>query len=72
MSKATIYSPERNLTMDDRELNTVLAALRLWQTQREQDLPLDLLSIASNGGTQEPRLSGEEIDALCDRLNGAQ
>ena len=54
--------------MKDRELNTVLAALRLWQMQRERDITGGLAVIASNGHTQEP-LNSDEIDALCERLN---
>ena len=54
--------------LDDRELATVLAALRYWQ----QDL------VANDCGPISPDhfdatitpLSGEQIDALCDRLNG--
>ena len=53
--------------MNQRELKTVLAALRYWQREgrfsggHEQD-------IATNGGASEP-LDGDEIDALCERLN---
>lgn len=54
--------------MDERETNTVLAALRLWQMQRERDLPGGLVEVATNGHTQEP-LTDDEIDALCERIN---
>jgi len=53
--------------LDDRELATVLAALRYWQREgwisggHEHD-------IATNGDTLEP-LGADEIDALCERLN---
>ena len=52
--------------MNQRELNTVLAALRLWQSGVHH--PLELEVIATNDGESEP-LDGEEIDALCERLN---
>lgn len=54
-------------TLDDRELATVLAALRLWQREGwrsgggEHD-------IATVGGELKP-LSDIEIDGLCDHLN---
>lgn len=56
--------------MDSRELATVLAALRYWQREglmsdgHEQD-------IATDQGTVD-RLSSEEIDGLCERLNGVR
>lgn len=69
------------MTLDNRELATVLAALRLWQTDRPQQPKADitgwplvserqgmLLDIADNGGTVEP-LNIDEIDELCERLN---
>jgi hypothetical protein len=55
--------------MNPRELNTVLAALRLWQSGVHH--PLELETIATNDGESEP-LDGEEIDALCERLNGGE
>ena len=52
--------------MNQRELNTVLAALRLWQSGVHH--PLELETIATNDGESEP-LDGDEIDAFCERLN---
>jgi hypothetical protein len=55
------------MTLNNRELATVLAALRYWQREglmsagHEQD-------IATDGDTFEP-LNAEDIDALCERLN---
>lgn len=54
--------------MNDREHATVLAALRLWQMQRERDIPGSLMEVATDGHTLEP-LTDDEIDALCERLN---
>ena len=52
------------LNVNDRELATILAALRLWQ---EQDAPpARQFEIATEHG--EP-MDGEAIDALCERLN---
>ncbi|CAM4193970.1 hypothetical protein NOLU111490_12290 [Novosphingobium lubricantis] len=53
------------LAVDDRELATVLAALRGHQ---RRTCPPDLLDIATNGGRYVP-LTSEEIDGLCERLN---
>jgi hypothetical protein len=55
--------------LNNRELATVLAALRYWQREGlmssggEHD-------VATDGDTLEP-LTTEEIDALCERINGA-
>jgi hypothetical protein len=60
-------------TFTDRELGTVLAALRTWQRHHARQmftsdtrLPED--DIATVGRTLHP-LTVEEIDALCERLN---
>jgi len=53
------------LAVDDRELATVLAALRGHQ---RRTCPPDLLDIATNGDRHVP-LTCEEIDGLCERLN---
>jgi hypothetical protein len=58
--------------LTDRELATVLAALRYWQ----QDLAANQAAgdgpISPEHFTEElTPLSVEEIDALCDRLNGS-
>lgn len=59
------------LGLDDRETSTILAALRLWQ-RRSFGLLADLndyeLDIATNCGRYS-RLSPEQIDDLCERLN---
>jgi hypothetical protein len=57
--------------LDDRELATVLCALRLLQEVHGEcggDLPEQLQFIRDNAGTVEP-LDLDEIDELCDRLN---
>jgi hypothetical protein len=54
-----------DMTIDDRELGTVLAALRLW---RRAMRPADLLDIATGGGEFVP-LDIDEIDDLCIRIN---
>ena len=50
--------------LTDRELATVLAALRRWQ----QDLAENDGPISAHFADQTP-LSVEEIDELCERLN---
>ncbi|MGI9376025.1 MAG: hypothetical protein ACR2PC_08030 [Tsuneonella suprasediminis] len=52
-------------TLDDRELSTILAALR--DHQRRHCAP-DLADVASNLNRHEP-LTSDEIDGLCERLN---
>lgn len=57
------------LSITDRELATVLAALRYWQldlTELETDGPISELHFDS-GNTP---LTTDEIDELCERLNG--
>jgi hypothetical protein len=53
--------------LDNRELGTVLAALRVWQGMGQ--VSQSIQDIATDGGTIEP-LNNEEIDALCERING--
>jgi hypothetical protein len=55
---------------DARELATVLASLRYWQTDRSDrvDIPERYDDIATDGNTLVP-LDNEEIDVLCERLN---
>lgn len=65
------------LQLNDRELATVLAALRYWQEHEEREsrenyavAPMESLERVA---TQEDRfapLDFDEIDALCLRLNG--
>lgn len=55
------------MNLDNRELGTVLAALRFWQRkvrlvgEPERDIATD--------GDAFPELTAVEIDALCERLN---
>ncbi len=57
------------LEVSDRELHTVLAALRQWQwIGAEYQYRIALEDIATNGGKVEP-LTLDEIDALCERIN---
>lgn len=55
--------------VNEREIGTLLAALRYWQsrqTGRSAGAMLD--DIASNGGDFAP-LNENEIDDLCERIN---
>jgi len=55
--------------MDERELGTILAGLRLWQEYlQEKEFSPDHMDIATNIGMFEP-LSPDEIDELCERIN---
>jgi hypothetical protein len=55
--------------MTDRERDTVLAALRLWQDGLNSwASDHDGLREIANGNHQRP-LTSTEIDALCDRFN---
>jgi hypothetical protein len=56
--------------LSDRELATVLASLRWWQSHMEAwgRMPLDHEEIATNLGEIDP-LNAEEIDELCERIN---
>ncbi|MGE4410435.1 MAG: hypothetical protein AB7D33_07690 [Sphingobium sp.] len=56
------------LALNDRELSTVLAALRDHQRRHREPDPGD---IASNLGRHEP-LTSDEIDGLCMRINGGE
>ena len=53
--------------MRERELGTVLAALRRWQRETDRDLR-GQDDIATNMGEVDP-LIDHEIDELCERLN---
>jgi hypothetical protein len=53
--------------MNERELATVLAALRFWQDRGAYERGF-FRGIASDQGTLVP-LDEEEIDALCEKLN---
>ena len=56
--------------LDDRELATILAALRYWQREALRSAGAEH-DIASDGGVLSP-LTPSEIDTLCERLNGSQ
>ena len=58
----------RDDTFSDRELATMLAALRLWQAS--QDHGEDLTPYEGHFEEQQP-LSSLEVDELCERLNRA-
>lgn len=55
------------MTLNPRELATVLAALRAWRSWLPTSRDHEFYAIATDGGRLEP-LHGEEIAALCDRL----
>ncbi len=61
----------RALILNAQELNTVLAALRCWQDHEAGGPPWTSRwhDIATNGG-ETKLMSCEEIDALCERING--
>lgn len=51
----------------DRELGTVLAALRLWQRALPHaSIPVEIWEIAADAGEA---LGTSDIDGLCERLN---
>lgn len=54
--------------LSDRELSTVLAALRYWQREGRMSAGHEF-DIAENGG-EFSALTNDEIDELCERLNG--
>ena len=58
------------LACTNRELSTILAALRLWQEDciKTDTIPVDFAGIATNAGTCTP-LTDSEIDDLCETLN---
>jgi hypothetical protein len=57
-------------TFNDRELSTVIAALRAIQNvQQHEALAPEIEDIATDGG-RYVALDHDEIDALCARLNG--
>jgi len=56
-----------SVTVSYPELDTILAALRLFQQARHHEHPID--AIATNYG-DHPALDLLDIDALCERLNG--
>jgi hypothetical protein len=82
--KPQIFEDETELVADDEELedfvqldlsltqrDTILAALRLWQSNIKHDYPdLGLLEEIATNADQHPALTNEEIDELCEALNG--
>ena len=54
------------------ELNAVLTGLRLLQEELSRGRPLrdDLADIFLDGLTRGEELTGQDIDELCERLNG--
>ena len=52
------------------QISTLLAALRYYQRGLEnKSIPIQFMNIATNDGLEEP-LTIEEIDELCERVNG--
>jgi len=66
-------SSPSSLCLTARELATVLAALRLWQECREAEAhPAIVDSRFADHFREHSPLAIDEIDALCERLNGGQ
>lgn len=57
------------LEIDERERDTILAALRYWQRSDSADTPAETL-IATRGGYRDA-LQADEIERLIDRVNTA-
>lgn len=55
-----------SIFVSERELATILAALRWWQRTQDQWISSEIASIAETGGA---RLSHAEIDTLCEEIN---
>jgi uncharacterized protein YbgA (DUF1722 family) len=56
--------------LSDRELGTVLAALRAWQkADAKTRYNSEFTDIANNFGSFDDALEDDEIDALCQQLN---
>jgi hypothetical protein len=55
--------------LTDRELATVLAALRYWQDADAKAMYIGEIVEVANGGGKFERLDENEIDQLCERLN---
>lgn len=54
------------MTLNAREIATILAALRRWQASPSH--PRRFVAIATDGDQIDP-LTDEEIDTLCEKLN---
>lgn len=59
---------DRLRTLGERELATILASLRHWQSLDQ--LPAEHLALATNDGAFD-FLANEDIDTLCERLNAS-
>jgi len=60
-----VHAGETSILVSYREHATILAALRYWQARTTI---VDMMDIATNGGAIDA-LDGDEIDALCERIN---
>jgi hypothetical protein len=70
-AEIVVRSSDEIPALTNRELGTVLAALRTYQEadiEAAGDLPEHILDIATDGDSFE-RLTHDEIDDLCERLN---
>lgn len=56
------------ISLDQAELNTILAALRLYQATTEESIPGVISDIAEPDGAPLA-LDNDEIDELCCRIN---
>lgn len=57
------------MKLTEREVATMLAALRYWQLRQTGEAPdNDYDDIASDGGKLSP-LPPEEVDELCEKIN---
>lgn len=59
------------MTLTDREIATLQAAVRFWQMARERDIPGSLQHKASRGGLLEP-LKFHELDELHEKIGGEE
>ncbi len=66
VKESSVEAGKRSVELDERELSTVLAALRLWQLTKSYRQDLD--DIATNDNTVFA-MDENEIDTLCQRLN---
>ncbi len=57
----------RGVNLSTREIATILAALRLWQTYPDESLADDFMDIATDCDRFD-RLDEDEIDRLCEDL----
>jgi hypothetical protein len=66
---ARIMTSGAVVTLNERELATVLAALRAYQNvQQHEALAPEIAEIATNGG-RLPLMDDSEIDDLCESIN---